>query len=501
MPFWLGIDCGGTFLKAALFDQSGRARGVARTGLAVLSERPGRAERDMDDLWQATAAVIADVIARTGVDPADIAGLGISAQGKGAFLLDRDRRPLGRAVLSSDQRALDIVRAWQRQGIPEQLYPKTLQTLWTGHPVSILRWFKDNEPDTYGRIGAVLMGHDYLRFRLTGALGVEITNISECNLYDMRRGGFDPALAELLGIPEMIAALPPIVGSAEVVGGVTAEAAALTGLKAGTPVVGGLFDVVSTCLSAGLRDDSRINAVLGTWSVVTGLAHEVKAGLPIPFVYGRHAAPDAFIVHDASPTSAANLEWLTEQFGDHDYAGMDRAVAALEPAGSDVLFLPFLYGSNAGLGMRAGFYGLQALHGRAHLLQAVYEGVVFSLLHHVDRVRQRFPAATALRVTGGPTRSRVWMQMLADASGSTVEIPAIEETGALGAALMAAVGTGAFPDIWRAMAAVDAPVSVIEPVSGRRAAYDAKRFAYRELIAALRAFEDTMASHSQGLTR
>ena len=126
MPFWLGIDCGGTFLKAALFDQSGRARGVARTGLAVLSERPGRAERDMEDLWRATAAVIADVIARTGVDPADIAGLGISAQGKGAFLLDRDRRPLGRAVLSSDQRALDIVRAWQRQGIPEQLYPKTL---------------------------------------------------------------------------------------------------------------------------------------------------------------------------------------------------------------------------------------------------------------------------------------------------------------------------------------------------------------------------------------
>lgn len=498
MSLWLGVDCGGTFLKAALFDDRGRTQGLARSALTVISDQPGRAERDMDELWRAACAVIGDVIRKAGVDPAEIAGLGVSAQGKGAFLLDRDRRPLGRAVLSSDQRALETVRAWQAKKIPEALYPTTLQTLWTGHPVSILRWLKDNDPDRYGRIGSVLMGHDYLRFRLTGAVGCEITNISESNLYDMRGGCYDTSLARLLGIEEMMDCLPPIVGSAEVTGAVTAEAAEATGLRAGTPVVGGLFDVVATCLSAGVKDETRINAVLGTWSVVTGFAREIKAGLPIPYVYGRHAEPGAFIVHDASPTSAANLEWLTRELGERNYAGVDSAVEAITPASTGVLFLPFLYGSNAGLGMRGGFYGLQALHGRAHLIQAVYEGVVFSLLNHLEKIRGRFPDATALRVTGGPTRSKVWMQMLADASGFAVEIPAVEETSALGAALSAAVGVGAFPDYWRAMEAVESAATVIEPIRERRVAYDAKRGAYRELVAALRTFEDKMASLDKG---
>lgn len=494
MPVWLGIDCGGTFLKAGLYDEAGRIVGLARRGLPVLSERPGWAERDMDALWQATCRVIADVLATSGIAPTEVAGLGISAQGKGLFLLDRERRPLGRAMLSSDQRALDRVRAWQRDGLPEKLYPRTLQTLWTGHPVSLLRWLKDEQPEVYGRIGSVMMAHDYLCFRLTGARGAEITNISESNLYDMRTGRYDGALADLCGIGEAMAALPPVVGSAEVVGGVTRQAAADTGLAAGTPVVGGLFDVVATSLAAGVEDESRINAVLGTWSVATGVAAEVAPSLDIPFVYGRHAEPGLYIVHDASPTSAANLEWLAAQFADRDYAGMDRAVAALPPAASDVLFLPFLYGSNAGLGMKACFYGLQALHGRAHLLQAVYEGVVFSFLQHLDRLRRRFPAAEALRVTGGPARSAVWMQMLADATGLPLELPAVEETGCLGAAMAAAVGTGAFADFRTAMAAFAPALTRVEPVPARFAAYARKRAAYRELIAALAGYEERLAA-------
>lgn len=493
MPIWLGIDCGGTFLKAGLYDQTGRLLGLARCSLPVLSDQPGWAERDMETLWQATCRVVGDVVATSGVAPASIRGVGISAQGKGLFLLDRDRQPLGRAMLSSDQRALGRVRAWQRQGLPEKLYPRTLQTLWTGHPVSLLRWLKDERPAVYQRIGSIMMAHDYLRFRLTGKLGAEITNISESNLYDMQSGRYDAGLAGLCGIGEVMEALPAPIGSAEVVGGVTVQAATETGLAAGTPVVGGLFDVVATSLAAGIVDERRLNAILGTWSVATGVTDHVAQGLSIPFVYGRHAEAGLYIVHDASPTSAANLEWLATQFGDHDYAAMDKAVAALPPAASDVQFLPFLYGSNAGLGMKAGFYGLQALHGRAHLLQAVYEGVIFSFLHHLDRLRQRFPSTQTLRVTGGPARSQVWMQMLADAAGLPLELPAVEETGCLGAAMAAAVGTGAHADFRAAMAAFESPLRRVEPVSSRFPLYAQKRAAYRELIAALAGYEARLA--------
>lgn len=216
--FWLGIDCGGTYLKAGLYDAQGREHGINRQSLQTLSPLPGYAERDMDQLWQQCAATIAGLLRRTGICGEQIKGVGISAQGKGLFLLDKQDRPLGHAMLSSDRRALAIVQRWQQDGIPEKLYPVTRQTLWTGHPASLLRWVKEHEPQRYAQIGCVMMGHDYLRWRLTGVKGCEESNISESNLYNMTSGQYDPHLTQWLGIGEIDGALPPLVGSAEKAG-------------------------------------------------------------------------------------------------------------------------------------------------------------------------------------------------------------------------------------------------------------------------------------------
>ena len=366
MNYYLGIDCGGTFVKAALFDQTGELHGIHRENVAVISEQAGYAERDMQQLWQVCAEVVRQTVAKSGVNPTAIKGVGFSAQGKGAFLLDQQNQPLGRAILSSDQRSLSIVKQWQADGIPEKLYPITRQTLWTGHPVSILRWVQDNEPERYAQIGSVLMSHDYLRFCLTGELFAEETNISESNLYNMATGEYDQTLADLLGLQNILEKLPPVIKPNQIAGYVTEAAAKLTGLAVGTPVVGGLFDVVSTARCADLDDESKLNAVLGTWSVVSGITDNIDLTQTLPFVYGRYTDEGKFIIHEASPTSAGNLEWFVKQWK-LDYAEINQQVASLLPAASSVLFVPFLYGSNAGLGMQAGFYGLQAHHSQAHL--------------------------------------------------------------------------------------------------------------------------------------
>lgn len=490
MTCWLGIDCGGTFIKAALFRQNGEEIAVARRNLSVISPQPGWAEREPQALWQACAGVIREAIA--GIDPAEIAGIGISAQGKGLFTLDKNGAPLGNGILSSDQRALPVVKRWQAEGIPAALYPQTRQTLWTGHPVSILRALKEQEPARYQQIGSILMSHDYLRYRLTGAIACEETNISESNLYHFGEGRYQAALAETLGIAEILPALPPIVGASDIAGHISHEAAAETGLRAGTPVVGGLFDVVATALCAGLRDESMLNVVLGTWSVVTGFTDHIDDSQSIPFVYGKSATPGQYIVHEASPTSAANLEWITALFNESDYRAINDSIAALPPAASSVYFVPFLYGSNAGLGMQAGLYGLQSIHGRVHIYQAVYEGVIYSLMHHLERMLQRFPSAHILRVTGGPAKSAVWMQMLADISGKTVETPRIEETGCLGAALVAMVGSGAWPDSATACAALNPPLDRYTPNPTLADAYVEKKCRYRLLVDKLRAFNDAI---------
>ncbi|MGC7590222.1 FGGY-family carbohydrate kinase [Bisgaard Taxon 46] len=481
MNYYLGIDCGGTFIKAALFDTSGKMFGCVRENVQVISEQAGYAERDMNELWQVCATVIQKTITHSQIAPTQIKGVGISAQGKGAFLLDKQNQPLGRAILSSDQRALNIVKQWQKDGIPEKLYPITRQTLWTGHPVSILRWVKENEPERYQKIGAILMSHDYLRFCLTGELFCEETNISESNLYNMETGQYDPALADLLGLTGIIDKLPPVIAANKIAGYVTPEAAKLTGLASGTAVVGGLFDVVSTALCANLDDETKLNAVLGTWSVVSGITTHIDNQQTLPFVYGRYAESDKFIIHEASPTSAGNLEWFVKQW-QLDYQSINQAVGELAPAASSVLFVPFLYGSNAGLGMQAGFYGMQAHHTQAHLLQAIYEGVLFSLMYHLNRMKQRFPQATLLRVTGGPAKSKVWLQMLADFTGMTLEVPQIEETGCLGAALMAMQGLGEQSNVFQTQSMLS-----VEPNPEHFEAYQRKYQRYQQLTESLKA--------------
>lgn len=436
--YYLGIDCGGTFIKAALFDERGKMYACERKNVEIISHQEGYAERDMQQLWQVCADVIQRVIQKSKVDPALIESVGISAQGKGAFLLDKNQQPLGRAILSSDQRATAIVKRWQQLAIPEIIYPITSQALWSGHPVSILRWLKENEPERYEKIDTVLMSHDYLRFCLTGELHCEETNISESNLYNMNTGQYDRTLTELFGIEEIFDKLPPIVKGNQVVGTVSPQAAKKTGLAVGTKVVGGLFDVVSTALCANLQNEQTLNVVLGTWTIVSGITNEFDKNTGL--ICGRYIQDGQFIIHDDSPTSAGNLDWFINKWENITYSEVNEIIADLPPVSTSILFVPFLYGSNIKLGMQAGFYGLQSYHSQAHLLQAVYEGILFSLMHHLERMKVRFPNTEILRITGGVTKSQVWLQMLADLTGLTLEIPQIEETGCFGAALMAMQG-------------------------------------------------------------
>ena len=486
--YWLSIDCGGTYIKSGLYDQHARELGIERQPLVTLTPASGYAERDMNELWQQCAATVSRLLKRHPFAAQHIAGIGLSAQGKGLFLLDQDNQPLGNGILSSDQRAADIVAEWHQQGIDQQLYPLTRQALWSGHPVSLLRWIKHHQPRRYQSIGCVMMAHDFLRWKLTGEKGAELSNISESNLYNMRTGKYDPQLTRLTGISEIDRCLPPIVRSADICGYVSEAASKATGLAVGTPVSGGVFDVASVAICAGIRDETILNAVMGTWAVTTGIVNELRDHEPHNYVYGHYVEPGQYIVHEASPTSSANLEWVKDQLNISDFGRMNALVASLPVADSELFFLPFLYGSNAGPDINAGFYGLRAHHTRAHLLQAVFEGVVFSHMTHISRMSERFPRAKTLRVTGGPTRSTVWMQMLADVSGMPLELPRVEETGCFGAAIIAMVSTGHFPDVATAQQHIQTALQKIEPNRHLQEKYRKKYLRYQLLTQVLQGY-------------
>jgi L-xylulokinase len=500
MNYFIGLDSGGTFMKAALLDSNGKQIAIAKVSAQVLNEKQGWVERALDDLWGDAKSAIAKLLKSVEIDTSNIKGLSISAQGKGVYLLDKHGKNLRNGIMSSDSRSLSIVKKWQSDNIPEVIYPMTLQTLWTGHPVSIVRWLKEHEPEGYQQIGAILMAHDYLRYRLTGNIAAELTNISESNFFNGITGEYDPELLKIFGIEEVLSALPPIIKPDELAGYVSENVAKETGLQAGTPVFGGLFDVVSTAICSGINaNENTLNYVTGTWAVTSGISTEIPSYADIAstnynYVYGHYVLDRQYIIHDASPTSASNYEWFHDYLGEEgeiDHLSNQVLVAALPVASSSLFFVPFLYGSNMGLGIKSGFYGLQSHHTKGHLIQAIWEGILFCHNVHLDRMRARFPKANVLRVTGGTTSSEVWMQMLSDSTGMSVEIPNIDETGSLGAALVAMIGAGEYESIESGLSAMAIEVKRIEPNLEHYQAYQGKYQRYLKLVNLFKEFENT----------
>ena len=216
----------------------------------------------------------------------------LSAHGKGLYAIDRHGKPVGNGILSSDNRAAATAAELRRAGVDAQTYPRSLQPLWPSHPALLLRWLKQRQPAQYAAVDRILMAHDYLRFRLTGEAAAEVTNISGSNLFNQRSGAYDSALMAAFGIEEAQEKIAPTIGSAQLAGRVTAAAAAQCGLRTGTAVYGGLFDVVGAALSSGVADDRTLSAVAGTWSIATCVTERIIPA-DYPYAWGATASTAA----------------------------------------------------------------------------------------------------------------------------------------------------------------------------------------------------------------
>ncbi|MBE4972074.1 carbohydrate kinase [Serratia ureilytica] len=487
MSVFLGIDVGGTVIKAGLYRASGEELAIAERDGAAIAAQPGFSERNMDALWNDVCAAIRQTLHAAGLSAGQVCGVSFSAHGKGLYAIDRHGKPVGNGILSSDNRAAATVAELRRAGVDAQTYPRSLQPLWPSHPALLLRWLKQRQPAQYAAVDRILMAHDYLRFRLTGEAAAEVTNISGSNLFNQRSGAYDPALMAAFGIEEAQEKTAPTIGSAQLAGRVTATAAAQCGLRTGTAVYGGLFDVVGAALSSGVADDRTLSAVAGTWSIATCVTERIIPA-DYPYAWGRYCIDGRYFVHEGSPTSAGNLAWFLRQFCADDrqrYAQFNAWVAERREQPSGLLFLPYLYGSNLGGNTPGGLIGLSAHHEMADVVQAIYQGIVFSHLIHQERMVQLNPRIERVRMTGGPTQSEVWMQMYADAGNLPLEVVATRQSGCRAAALCAAVGAGEYAGFAEAIAAAPPKLRCYYPATAAHRRLRAQQARYLAVAQAL----------------
>ena len=494
--YLLGIDNGSTLSKAALFDLKGQEIAVASCAADTEYPHPGWTERDMEMLWQSTATAIREVLVKSGIRPEEIASIGSTGHGNGVYLLDKQGRPLRNGIQSMDSRAAEVVNEWNQRNLHAQVFPYMLQVLWPAQPTALLVWLKENEPQNYERIGAILMVKDYIMYRLTGEISGDYTDMSGASLMDVRNKCYSREMMELYDLSEVYDALPPLKQSSEVAGQVTAIAAQETGLAAGTPVVGGMFDVDASAIGSGVVDPNQACIVMGSWSINEVITREPIVE-PDIFMTTIFADSDLFLTIEGSATSATNLEWFVQQCcGDERveakkrgisiYEVCNEEVASVPPDDSNIIFHPFLYGSYVQPTARAGFYGVAGWHTRAHLLRALYEGVVFGHLSHIEKLRQAGAQINSARLAGGGSRSAVWSQMFADTIQVPMEVPDGNELGARGAALAAGIGAGIYSDYAEAVREAVSVVRVHEPIPANTPLYLARYAEYQGLVDVMR---------------
>jgi sugar (pentulose or hexulose) kinase len=478
MAYLLGIDKGTSVIKAVVFDDTGAARGSGQRRVAVLSPKPGWHEEDPDHSWALCVAVIRDALDAARIDSSAIAAIGISGHMGGAWLIDPKGRPVRQAICWPDERAQPLQMALEQAGKLREVFAISGNGLMPGITTMLLAWLAVHEPETIARTQAVLCAKDYLRFRLTGIIATDPSDVSFVP-GDIDRRTHSDDLLSLCGAADWADKLPPVLPSAAIAGTVTAEAAAATGLAVGIPVVTGLGDACANALGVGAIRPGAALTVLGTSclnSLVTAGPERAPEGLG--FLFAMPMDRYLRILPNTSGTIA--LDWFLERFGAPadatgkiDFSSLEARASQVPRGSQGVIFVPYVNGSGVlapffDAQARGSFFGAGSHTSYDHVLRAVYEGLCFATRDCFEAMSSR---PKSLVLTGGGAKSAFWAQMFADVLGLPIEIVAVEESGALGVAMLAGVAIGLWPDLETA-AAINPVIARFQPDPQVKADYD-----------------------------
>lgn len=495
MKYLMGIDNGGTFSKAAIFDEEGHQIAVASVPTVTITPKPGYTERDMEELWQVNAQAVRKAIEKSGIDPADIAGVSFSGHGKGLYLVGKDGKPSYNGIISTDARAWAYVKKWKEDGTAKKVYEKTYQDILACQPVSLLAWLKDNQPEVIENTKYVFAVKDYVRYCMTGEAYAEMSDFSGGNLVNLVTGTYDRELMELFGIGEVYDMLPPLKNAADICGYVTKEASELTLLPEGTPVSAGMFDVNACGIASGLSNEDKMCMIAGTWSINEFIAKEPVLNGTVA-LNSMFCIPGYYLVEESSPTSAGNMEWFirnlmnfeqaeTKETGYSVYEITNKWVESIEPQDNNIIFLPFLNGSNEDALAKGTFIGLTAYHSKKHMLRAVYEGIVFSHLTHVNKLLRNREVPESICLSGGAANSDVWVQIFADTLQIPIDVIEDKEMGAQGAAIAAGIAAGIYKDYNDGIEKTVKITKRVQPRKEYKEIYEKKYQTYRRVIEGL----------------
>ncbi|NLC78188.1 MAG: xylulokinase [Ruminococcaceae bacterium] len=498
MEYLLGIDVGTSGTKTVLFDRAGKAVASSTVEYPMYQPQNGWAEQAPSDWWNAAASTTSEVIKKSGVSAADIKGVGISGQMHGLVMLDENGEVLRNSIIWCDGRTVKECEEITEAVGKQRLIEITANPALPGFTAGKILWVRKHEPELFAKCAHILLPKDYIRYMLTGEYATEVSDASGMNLLDVRTRDWSDEVLDKLKLDKKL--FGKMYESCEVTGRVTAKAAALTGLKEGTVVVGGAGDNAAAAVGTGVVEKGKAFTTIGTSGVVFAHSDDVtidKGGRVHTFC---SAVPGCYTVMSCTLAAGLSLKWFrdtlckeemddAEKQGVDPYYLMDKKAAAVPVGSNRLIYLPYLMGERSPIldsNSRGVFFGLSAIHKKDDMLRAVMEGVIFSLRHCLDVLREMGVVSTEMLACGGGGTSKLWRQMMADVYDCPVSTVANKEGPALGVAILAGVGAGVYesvPAACREIIKVNAP----ETPNGENGGAYAKTYeVYKRLYTSLK---------------
>jgi xylulokinase len=490
----LGIDVGTGGTRAVIIDEAGVVLASATAEHAPFaSPQTGWAEQDPDDWWRAAREAVRESLSRSETKADEIAAVSFSGQMHGAVLLDEAGAVVRPALIWCDQRTEAQCQAITERVGAARLIELTSNPALTGFTLPKLLWVRDEEPDHWARVRSILLPKDYARLRLTGDRATDVADASGTLLFDVANRGWSSAMLDEVEIERNY--LPTVFESPEVTGSVSADGAAATGLREGTPVVAGAGDQAAGAVGMGIVRPGAVSATIGTSGVVFAATDRPaldKNGRVHTFC---HAIPGCWHVMGVTQGAGLSLRWFKDQFGaagdsEKPYEVLCEEAAKAPPGSNGVLWAPYLMGERTphlDPHARAALVGLALNHGRAHIIRSILEGVAFSLRDSFTILAEMNVPINNIRLGGGGARAPLWRQIQADVYGRPVEVLMAEEGAAFGAALLAGVGIGVWATVAEACAQSVRVAGRIEPDPSAVTVMNARYREYCAIYPALKA--------------
>ncbi|MBO4355549.1 MAG: xylulokinase [Clostridia bacterium] len=444
----IGIDIGTSSVKVALFDKTGKTLSSFTEDYPVYYPKKGYAEHSPDEWYDAVCKCTKKLSEQ--FDLSKVAGVGIDGQGWSCIPVSKDGTVLSNTPIWFDTRATKEIETIKATVAEEKLFELCGNPLSPSYVTPKILWFKNNKPDVYEQADAFLSSNGFVVYRLTGKYSCDYSQAYGQFFYDIANCVYDEAIAEKLGID--MAKIPPLCSSKEIIGYITKKASKETGLKEGTPIAAGGLDAACGTLGAGVIKDGQTQEQGGQ---AGGMSICISKPLKDPaLILGNHVVDGKWLLQGGTAAGGGSLKWFASLFG-KSYAEKDvfKAIdmeAAKSPAGANnVIFHPYLNGERSPIwdpDAKGLFWGMSLATTRGDMARAVMEGVAYSLKDNLETAEKAGANVGTLYSVGGSASSKVWMQIKSDVTGKKMKSASPESASALGAAILAGIGTGVYSD-------------------------------------------------------